>query len=178
MRYLPHTDDDVGQMLDVIGATSLDDLFASIPEACRRKDALDLPEAMTEWELNKHMGKLASEMAVCPDYLVFMGAGSYDHYIPEAVKQLLGRSEFYTSYTPYQPEVSQGTLQAVYEYQTLTTRLLGLDVANAAMYDGAAGLSEALLMAIRESRRTKISVAHLCDACYRQGGRASFEPTG
>ena len=178
MRYLPHTDEDVGQMLDVIGATSLDDLFASIPEACRRKDALDLPEAITEWELNKHMGKLASEMAVCPDYLVFMGAGSYDHYIPEAVKQLLGRSEFYTSYTPYQPEVSQGTLQAIYEYQTLTTRLLGLDVANASMYDGASGLAEALLMAIRVTRRKKVYVSTLCHPLYRQVVRTYFDPTG
>ena len=178
MRYLPHTADDVSQMLDVIGVASLDDLFDSIPEDCRRKDALDLPEPLTEWELNKHMGKLASEMAVCPEYLVFMGAGSYDHYIPEAVKQLLGRSEFYTSYTPYQPEVSQGTLQAIYEYQTLTTRLLGLDVANASMYDGASGLAEALLMAVRVTRRKKVYVSSVCHPLYRQVVRTYFDPTG
>ncbi|MBW2296154.1 MAG: aminomethyl-transferring glycine dehydrogenase subunit GcvPA [Deltaproteobacteria bacterium] len=178
MRYLPHTDDDVAQMLATIGANSLEDLFASIPADCLRKDDLDLPGAMTEWELNKHMERLASEMAVCPEYLVFMGAGSYDHYIPEAVKQLLARSEFLTSYTPYQPEVSQGTLQAIYEYQTLTTRLLGLDVANASMYDGASGLAEALLMAVRVTRRKKIYVSSLCHPLYRQVVRTYFEPTG
>ncbi len=178
MRYLPHTDDDVAQMLATIGANSLEDLFASIPADCLRKDDLDLPEAMTEWELNKHMERLASEMAVCPEYLVFMGAGSYDHYIPEAVKQLLARSEFLTSYTPYQPEVSQGTLQAIYEYQTLTTRLLGLDVANASMYDGASGLAEALLMAVRVTRRKKVYVSSLCHPLYRQVVRTYFEPTG
>ncbi|MCG6911494.1 MAG: aminomethyl-transferring glycine dehydrogenase subunit GcvPA [Deltaproteobacteria bacterium] len=178
MRYLPHTDDDVTQMLAVIGAASIDDLFASIPSDCRRREGLDLPAPMTEWELDKHMRKLASDMAVCPEHLVFMGAGSYDHYIPEAVKQLLGRSEFYTSYTPYQPEVSQGTLQAIYEYQTLVTRLLGMDVANASMYDGASGLAEALLMAVRVTHRKKVYVSSLCHPLYRQVVKTYFEPTG
>jgi glycine dehydrogenase subunit 1 len=178
MRYLPHTDDDVAQMLAAVGQKDLDGLFSSIPPDCRRRDDLGLPEPMTEWELNKHMGALASRMAVCPDYLVFMGAGSYDHYIPEATKQLLGRSEFYTSYTPYQPEISQGTLQAIYEYQTLTARLLGMDVANASMYDGASGLAEALLMAIRVTRRKKVYVSSLIHPLHRQVVRTYFEPTG
>ena len=178
MRYLPHTQEDIADMLKKIGVHSLDDLFASIPEGCRRKTGLDLPEAMTEWELNRHMGGLAAEMAICPDYKVFMGAGSYDHYIPEAVKQLLGRSEFYTAYTPYQPEMSQGTLQAIYEYQTLTTRLLGLDVANASMYDGASSLAEALLMSIRITRREKVAVSRLIHPLYRQVIQTYFAPTG
>jgi glycine dehydrogenase subunit 1 len=177
MRYLPHTQEDISDMLKKIGAESLDDLFTSIPNDCRRKTHLDLPQAMTEWELNHHMSGLAAEMAVCPDYKVFIGAGSYDHYIPEVIKQLLGRSEFYTAYTPYQPEMSQGTLQAIYEYQTLTTRLLGLDVANASMYDGASALAEALLMSIRVTRRKKVAISRLIHPLYRQVVRTYFTPT-
>ncbi len=178
MRYLPHTQEDIADMLKKIGAGSLDDLFTTIPDDCRRKTDLDLPEAMTEWELNRHMSGLAAQMAVCPDYKVFIGAGSYDHYIPEVVRQLLSRSEFYTAYTPYQPEMSQGTLQAIYEYQTLTTRLLGLDVANASMYDGASSLAEALLMSIRISGRKKVAVSRLIHPLYRQVVRTYFAPTG
>jgi glycine dehydrogenase subunit 1 len=177
MRYLPHTQEDISDMLKKIGAESLDDLFTSIPNDCRRKTGLDLPQAMTEWELNHHMSGLAAEMAVCPEYKVFIGAGSYDHYIPEVIKQLLGRSEFYTAYTPYQPEMSQGTLQAIYEYQTLTTRLLGLDVANASMYDGASALAEALLMSIRVTRRKKVAISRLIHPLYRQVVRTYFAPT-
>ena len=164
-------------MLKTVGANSLDDLFTSIPDDCRRKTNLELPPVMTEWELNRHMSGLAAQMAICPDYKVFMGAGSYDHYIPEMIKQLLGRSEFYTAYTPYQPEMSQGTLQAIYEYQTLTTRLLGLDVANASMYDGASSLAEALLMAIRITRRKKVAISRLIHPLYRQVVRTYFAPT-
>jgi glycine dehydrogenase subunit 1 len=177
VRYLPHTKSDVDAMLRTIGIESLDQLFDSLPEACRRKEALNLPEAKTEWELNAHMSALASSLAVCPEYRVFMGAGSYDHYIPEVVHRLLSRSEFYTAYTPYQPEISQGTLQAVYEYQTLTSRLLGLDVANASMYDGASALAEALLMAIRVNRRKKVLVSRLIHPLYRQVIQTYFAPT-
>lgn len=178
MRYLPHTQEDIADMLKTIGADSLNDLFTTIPVDCRRKKDLELPKAKTEWELNHHMSGLAAQMAVCPDYKVFIGAGSYDHYIPEVVKQLLNRSEFYTAYTPYQPEMSQGTLQAIYEYQTLTTRLLGLDVANASMYDGASSLAEALLMSIRITRRKKVAISRLIHPLYRQVVRTYFAPTG
>jgi glycine dehydrogenase subunit 1 len=143
MRYLPHTPEDIAAMLQVAGADNLDDLFKAIPDDCRRKDDLHLPEPLTEWDLNSHMSTLAATVAVSPEYKVFMGAGSYDHYIPASINYLLGRSEFSTAYTPYQPEISQGTLQAVYEYQTLVTRLLGMEVANASMYDGASALAEA-----------------------------------
>ncbi len=177
MRYLPHTQADIDSMLEKIGVESLDALFASIPEDCRRRTDLNLPEAMTEWELNNHMSRLAGQMAVCPDYRVFIGAGSYDHYIPEVVKQLLSRSEFYTAYTPYQPEISQGTLQAIYEYQTLITLLLGLDVANASMYDGASALAEALLMSIRVTRRKKVAISRLIHPLYRQVVQTYFGPT-
>ena len=141
MRYLPHTDEEITSMLEVVGRERLEDLFVTIPGDCRRTDELKLPEPLTEWELNDHMNILAGQIAVPPEYKVFLGAGSYDHYIPEVAQRLLGRSEFYTAYTPYQPEISQGTLQAIYEYQTLITRLLGLDVANASMYDGASALA-------------------------------------
>jgi len=168
MRYLPHTNEDISEMLQEIGLGSLDDLFASIPEDCRRGGDLDLPSPLTEWELDSHMDALAGNMGVPPDYKIFLGAGSYNHYIPEVVRQLLGRSEFYTAYTPYQPEISQGTLQAIYEYQTLTTLLLGMDVANASMYDGASALAEALLMAIRITRRKKVAVSRLIHPFYRR----------
>ena len=165
-------------MLQKAGARDLDDLFSGIPEDCRRARDLDLPEPFTEWELNQHMAALSGKMAVSPEYKIFLGAGSYEHYIPEVIKQLLARSEFYTAYTPYQPEISQGTLQAIYEYQTLTTRLLGLDVANASMYDGASGLAEALLMAIRITGRKKVAVAGSIHPFYRKVVQTYLAPTG
>ena len=158
MRYLPHTREDIDQMLQAVGATDLDALFNSIPGDCRRKEAMNLPDPLTEWELNGHMDCMAASMCTPPFYKVFMGAGSYSHYIPEITRQLLLRSEIFTAYTPYQPEISQGTLQTIYEYQTLVCRLLGMDVANASMYDGASGLAEALLMTIRASRRKRVAV--------------------
>ncbi len=180
MRYLPHTAEDISEMLETIGLNSLDQLFDIIPEDCRREEPLDLPDPMTEWELDVHMDALSRQMAVPPEAKIFLGAGSYHHVIPEAIKQLLLRSEFYTAYTPYQPEISQGTLQAIYEYQTLVTRLLGMEVANASMYDGATALAEALLMAIRVTRRKKVAISRLIHPFYRQVvhtylGQAEFE---
>lgn len=168
MRYLPHTDEDINEMLQEIGLKTLDDLFENIPKECRCTRGLNLPEPLTEWELNTHMDNLATKMAIPTDYKIFLGAGSYSHFIPEAVKHLIGRGEFYTAYTPYQPELSQGTLQAIYEYQTLVTQLLGMDVANASMYDGASALAEALLMAIRINKRKKVAISRLIHPCYRQ----------
>jgi len=178
MRYLPHTPEDIAEMLQVVGATSLDDLFSTIPEDCRRKTPLNLPEPLTEWELNDLMASLASTNAVSPEYKAFVGAGSYEHHIPASVSYLLGRSEFSTSYTPYQPEISQGTLQAIFEYQTLVAYLLGMDVANASMYDGASALAEALLMATRASRLRKVAVSSLIHPLYRQVIRTYLEPPG
>ena len=178
MRYLPHTSEDIASMLQVVGAGNLDDLFSSIPENCRRKGDLNLPQPLTEWELNHQMGALAANVAVAPGYKIFLGAGSYNHYIPASLSYLLGRSEFSTAYTPYQPEISQGTLQAIYEYQTLVTRLLGMEVANASMYDGASAVAEALLMAIRIGRRKKtVALSGLIHPIYRRVVETYFKAT-
>lgn len=178
MRYLPHTSEDIASMLKVVGADSLDDIFSTIPEDCRRAGKLNLPEPLSEWELNDFMDALSDSMAVSPEYKVFMGAGSYEHYVPAVASYLLGRSEFVTSYTPYQPEMSQGTLQAIYEYQTLVSRLLGMEVANASIYDGASALAEALLMAIRITRKNKVAISSLIHPHYRQVVQTYFEPSG
>ncbi|MGB5985790.1 MAG: aminomethyl-transferring glycine dehydrogenase subunit GcvPA [Desulfobacterales bacterium] len=178
MRYLPHTPENIDAMLKTVGVDSLEALFGSIPSACCCKAPLNLPEPLSEWELNDHMDRLAADMAVSPHYKVFLGAGSYDHFIPEAVKQLLLRSEFFTAYTPYQPEISQGTLQTIFEYQTLITRLLGMEVANASMYDGASGLAEALLMAIRITRRNKVAISRAIHPAYRRVVQTYLAPTG
>lgn len=178
MRYLPHTDEDIAAMLEKVGVGSLEALFDSIPEACRRQAPLNLPEPMSEWDLNEHMDSLAADMAVSPQYKVFLGAGSYDHFIPEAIKHLLLRSEIYTAYTPYQPEISQGTLQTIFEYQTLISRLLGMEVANASMYDGASALAEALLMAIRITGRKSVAVSRAVHPLYRRVVKTYLAPTG
>ncbi len=177
MRYLPHTAEEIAAMLKAVGIDSLEGLFAHIPEDCRRREALNIPEHLTEWELNDHMDELAGSMAVSPEYKVFMGAGSYEHYVPSVVSFLLGRSEFVTAYTPYQPELSQGTLQAIYEYQTLTCRLLGMEVANASQWDGASSLAEAMLMAIRISRKKAVAVSRAVHPLYRRVLETYFEPT-
>ena len=176
MRYLPHTNEDIAEMLHVVGVGSLEDLFTTIPENCRRTGKLDLPEPMTEWELNDHMAELANSMGSNDRYKVYIGAGSYDHHIPASVSYLLGRSEFSTAYTPYQPEISQGTLQAIFEYQSLVAMLLGMDVANASMYDGASALAEALLMACRVTRSKKLVISKLIHPSYRQVVRAYLGP--
>ncbi len=177
MRYLPHTPEDLKVMLEAVGVQDLDGLFTTIPDDCKRVDALDLPQ-MTEWELNEHMASLADRMVSWADYNVFAGAGSYHHFIPEVTRHLLSRSEFVTAYTPYQPEISQGTLQGIFEYQTLICRLLGMDVANASLYDGAMAVAEALLMAIRIGRRKKtVAVSSLVNPYYRKVVETYFAPT-
>ena len=176
MRYLPHTEDDINSTLDAVGAEHMDDLFSMIPAGCKMEGSLDLPEAMTEWELNTFMDGLSVKMATSPSYKIFVGAGSYNHYIPESISYLLGRSEFSTAYTPYQPEISQGTLQAIYEYQTLVTRLLGMEVANASMYDGASALAEALLMAIRITKRRRVAISRLIHPYFRDAIRTYLNP--
>src|SRR5688572_20100542 len=158
MRYLPHTEDEIREMLRVIGAPSVDALFNAIPDDRRFKGALALEPTLDEATLMGHLTDLArkNEGAL---QLSFLGAGMYDHHIPPAVDQLLLRSEFYTAYTPYQPEYSQGTLQAIFEFQTLVCQLLGMEVANASMYDGASAAAEAVLMARRVTRKRRVLVS-------------------
>jgi len=158
-RYLPLTEQDRREMLEAIGVTSIDDLFADIPEEVRFKGSLNLPPALSELELVRHMKELAGANATVNDYACFMGAGAYDHFIPTVVDAVLSRGEFYSAYTPYQPEVSQGTLQTIYEYQTLICELTSMDIAQASMYDGATALAEAALMACVVTRRPRIIMA-------------------
>lgn len=174
MRYLPHTSEQIASMLHDIGVGSLDDLFSTIPSQARRSEEMNLPKPLTEWELDSHLVALSGGEGK----KVFAGAGSYDHFIPQAVSSLAGRSEFVTSYTPYQPEMSQGTLQAIYEYQTLVCRLLGMEVANGSLYDGASALAEALLMAIRVTGQKRVAVSRAVHPHYRQVVRTYLAPTG
>lgn len=178
MRYLPHTKEDIDAMLQTVGLDTLDDLFATIPKSCCCRLGLSLPEPLTEWELNTHMDALAAKTAVSPEYKIFMGAGSYEHYIPTSATYLLNRSEFVTSYTPYQPEMSQGTLQAIYEYQTLASRLMGMDVVTASHYDGSTALAESLLMAIRITGKKTVAISSLIHPLYRRVVKTYFDPTG
>lgn len=166
MRYLPHTPEDIQEMLAVVGIDKLDDLFSAIPDASRREKPLDLPSPLTEWELSRQVEELAARGG--GDWRVFAGGGSQPHCIPALVPYLASRSEFLTSYTPYQPELSQGTLQAIFEFQTLISRLTGLEVSNASMYDGATSLAEAALMAQRISKRSTIAVSALAHPHWRE----------
>ncbi|MHB8767072.1 MAG: aminomethyl-transferring glycine dehydrogenase subunit GcvPA [Deferrisomatales bacterium] len=178
MRYFPHTDADVAAMLGAVGAGSVDELFAAVPERFRLRAPLGLPEPLTEWELLREAG--ARDAAVAPGApgRVFLGAGSYEHHIPASVASLAGRSEFVTGYTPYQPEASQGTLQAIFEYQTLVCRLLGMEVANASVYDGASALVEALLLALRVTRRGRVALSRAVHPLYRQAVATYLEAGG
>ncbi|MCP4675552.1 MAG: aminomethyl-transferring glycine dehydrogenase subunit GcvPA [Deltaproteobacteria bacterium] len=178
MQYLPHTKEEIAEMLEVVGVDSLDDLFKTVPEDSKIKEALDLPAPMTEWELNEHMDKLAGRMGSSSEVKTYLGAGSYEHYIPATVPYILSRSEFITSYTPYQPEMSQGTLQAQYEYQTMSCALMGTEVSTASHYDGSTAMAEALLIMVRKSRKKKVAVSSLLNPTYRQVIRTYFEPTG
>jgi glycine dehydrogenase subunit 1 len=164
MNYVPHTDRDRAEMLKAIGVKSMADLFGDIAPALRPK-SFDIPEGKSEFEVSRFIQKLAGKNAT--HLINFVGAGFYDHYIPAAVDALVSRSEFYTAYTPYQPESSQGWLQAIYEYQTAICELMGLDVANASLYDGGTALYEAAMMAVRLTGRHKIIVDQGVNLIYR-----------
>lgn len=158
MRYLPHTEAEIAEMLQRIGVSSIDDLFAPIPEDVRLSGPMALEPALDEAALMGHLTELAGKNSSA-NMLSFLGAGMYAHHIPPAVDQLLLRSEYYTAYTPYQAEYSQGTLQSIYEFQTIVCQLLGMEVANASMYDGASAAAEAVLMARRITRRDRVVVS-------------------
>jgi glycine dehydrogenase subunit 1 len=155
-KYLPHTNQEIKEMLEKIGASSIDDLFDKIPKSLKIKKDYDIPEAMGDDELTNHMHDLANKNQ---ELLIFRGAGSYDHYTPSAVKALISRQEFLTSYTPYQPEVAQGTLQYIFEYQSMVTELTQMDVSNASMYDGSTATAEAMFMAHAQTGKNEILVS-------------------
>lgn len=158
-RYLPMTDRDREEMLRTVGAASVEDLFADIPAALRYDGILPMSEALDEPSLLKHMRKLSDRNADADRYASFLGAGIYDHHIPVVINHVISRSEFYTAYTPYQPEISQGELQAIFEFQSYICELTGMPVANASMYDGATALAEAAALASGATKRGKIVVS-------------------
>jgi glycine dehydrogenase subunit 1 len=175
MPFIPHTEGDVREMLAAIGAPSIDALFEEIPAALRIKSLAGIPEALTEMEVGRLMQQRAARDG-CP--LNFLGAGAYEHHIPAAVWAIVTRGEFYSAYTPYQAEASQGTLQLLYEYQSMMASLTGMQVSNASLYDGASGLAEACLMAVRAHRKSKsarILVPAALDPTYVDVARAITE---
>jgi glycine dehydrogenase subunit 1 len=171
MRYIPHTEEDIQTMLEFVGARRIEDLFEMIPREYRLSKSLNLPESLSEPDLLRHLQGLPSVA-----YSSFLGAGAYHHFIPSVISALISRSEFYTAYTPYQPEISQGTLQAIFEYQTLMCQLTGMEVSNASVYDGASSLAEAVLMAERVTKRKKILLSEAVHPEYRKVIQTYIDP--
>jgi glycine dehydrogenase subunit 1 len=168
MPYFFNTPDDQQAMLEAIGVRSIEELFEMIPPELRLQRPLDLPPAKTEIELTSHISQLAGKNVSTDQSLCFLGGGSYDHFIPAVVDYIGGRGEYYTSYTPYQAEASQGNLQVFFEYQTLITQLTGMDVSNASLYDGASAVAEAVLMSLGATRRSRIVSLGSVHPEYRQ----------
>jgi glycine dehydrogenase subunit 1 len=167
MRYLPHSEAERAEMLAVIGAASADDLFRTVPEAARLTAPLELPAHAPEFLVEAHMRALAGRNHAAGDGPFFIGAGAYRHHVPASVDHLIQRSEWLTAYTPYQPEVSQGTLQMLFEFQTQVAELTGMEVANASMYDGSTATAEAVLMARRLTRRNRVILSGGLHPHYR-----------
>lgn len=157
--YISLTEKDEREMLDAIGLKSLDDLFGDVPKGVALDRDLDLPEAKSEMEVASYLTSLSKKNTTVDDMPCFLGAGAYDHYIPSVIRHILMRGEFLTSYTPYQPEISQGTLQYIFEFQTMMTNLTGMDFTNASLYDGGSSIAEAALMAVKHARKGKVLVS-------------------
>jgi glycine dehydrogenase subunit 1 len=174
MRYLPLSDADRRDMLGVIGAPSVDALFRDVPESARAAARFDLPDHAGEIEVSRILGALAAKNRPAGAGPCFLGAGAYRHHVPAAVDHLIQRGEFLTSYTPYQPEISQGTLQAMFEFQTQVAMITGMDVANASMYDGATSTAEALSMAVRVTKRARVIVSGGLHPHYREAAATTF----
>ena len=175
-RYIPHTEADCRDMLESIGVQKVEDLFKAIPEKYRMKGTLNLPEPLSEPDLLRRLQALQSPAVPGDGSSHFLGAGAYHHFIPSVVSSLISRSEFYTAYTPYQPEISQGTLQAIFEYQTLICQLTGMEVSNASMYDGASSLAEAVLMSQRMTKRKKVLLSQAVHPEYQTVIRTYIDP--
>jgi glycine dehydrogenase subunit 1 len=170
-RYIPHTPEDIRRMLETIGVKRVEDLFETIPTKYRLSKSMNLPEPLGEPDLLRHLQGLQS-----PLFTSFLGGGAYHHFIPAVVPYLISRSEFYTAYTPYQPEISQGTLQSIFEYQTLMCQLTGMEVSNGSLYDGASSLAEAVLMAFRITKRKKILLSEAIHPEYRKVIETYIDP--
>ncbi len=168
MHYISNTPAQQKDMLGTVGVSSIEDLLIRIPPKARLSRPLNLPEALAETDLIRHLRHLAARNASADDYACFLGAGSYDHSIPSPINHLISRGEFFTAYTPYQPEASQGTLRSIYEYQSMIAELCGMDVANASLYDGASSLAEACLMAHAATGRDGIVLSRGVNPLYRQ----------
>ncbi len=177
-HYLPLTPDDREKMLEAIGAASVEELFSDIPQKLRLDKLLQLPPPLSEPEAYKHISSLAGKNISLNDMPSFLGGGVYDHFVPAIIKHITGRSEFYTSYTPYQPEISQGVLQAIFEYQTMLCMLTGMDVANASMYDGGTAVAEAAIMGCGATRRSKVLVSRSVSPFYRHVMESYFRSRG
>jgi glycine dehydrogenase subunit 1 len=160
MRYLPQTKNSREEMLKTVGAKSVDDLFKDVPAKAFIKGKAKLPDHMGELEIERVLGGYAAQNMNAAQGPFFLGAGSYYHHIPASVDHIIQRSEFLTAYTPYQPEIAQGTLQMIYEFQSFIALLTGQDIANASMYDGATACAEAALMAQRVTKRSKIVIGN------------------
>ncbi len=174
MRYLPHTDDDRRAMLAAIGASSIDDLFREVPAAARRSAPFALPDHAGEIEVEAALAAMAAKNTTAGSAPSFLGAGAYRHHVPAAVDHLIQRGEFLTSYTPYQPEISQGTLQYLFEFQTQAALLAGMEVANASMYDGSTACAEAAMLARRVTRRERVVLSGGLHPHYRETTRTAF----
>jgi glycine dehydrogenase subunit 1 len=176
--FIPHTEEDIQQMLTAIGVDGIDDLFDEIPAELRCAEMTAIPDGVSEMEISRVMRQFAAKDG---SPLNFIGAGAYEHHIPAAVWQLVSRGEFYTAYTPYQAEASQGTLQIIYEFQSMMTSLTGMDVCNASLYDGASSLAEAVLMAVRANRKStskKILMPQTVHPAYRAATHAIVKNQG
>lgn len=167
-RYLPMTEADRREMLEVLGIQSVDQLFDDIPESVRFQGSLNIPKSMSEPVLTRHMKQLAGKNLSLDQYPSFLGAGAYEHYIPSVVDHVISRSEFYTAYTPYQPEISQGELQAIFEFQSMICELTGMEVANSSMYDGVTALAEAAGVASAVARKNKVLISRAVHPEARQ----------
>ena len=165
MRYIPNSPDERADMLEQIGVASIENLFDSVPKHLRLRDHLNIPAAMSELELLNRFTTMGGQNRGAQT-ISFLGGGAYSHYVPTIVDHLISRSEFFTAYTPYQPEISQGTLQSIFEFQTLVCQLTGMDIANASMYDGSTAMAEAVLMAERVTKRSKVIVSNAIHPQY------------
>ncbi|HDK36199.1 MAG TPA: glycine dehydrogenase, partial [Bacteroidetes bacterium] len=168
MPFIPNTDDEQQEMLRAIGVEKFEDLLETIPEDVRFRKDFNLPDPVSELEAFQLLRTLSKKNKSIYDYACFLGGGSYDHFIPAAIDHILLRPEFYTAYTPYQPEVSQGTLQAIFEYQSMMSNLTEMDVTNASMYDAGSALAEAALMAFHTKNRPEIVVSRGVNPFYRR----------